>query len=389
MTNSVLLSRRSFSMSLVGLLLCSCASRPVSGALVPTDKPAPGAKDHKILIATTRSRTDTPNTLFDGERSGGRDFAQAVISVPPTHVSGAIEWPAVLPGDPAKEMVPRSTGYLEDATAFRQALKSELAARPPKDRSVMLFIHGYNTLFAEGLYRFTQVVHDSAFPGVPVLFTWASRGDVRDYVYDLNSATVARDELQATLEDLAASGAAEINILAHSMGTWLLMETLRQMTPAQRSRINQVVLAAPDIDLDVFKDQMQRIGKLKSPLILLLSRDDRALGVSRLIAGGMARVGGYDDDAALAKLGAVVVDLTDLKGPDPTNHSKFAALAAIAPQLSSVLGQNKLDVPNGDGGALASTGRTLGSFVTGTVNIAVTLPVTLVTTPVEIVMGGR
>lgn len=356
---------------------------------MPTDKPAPGAKDHKILIATTRSRTDTPNTLFDGERSSGRDFAQAVISVPATHVSGAIEWPTVLPGDPTREMVPRSAGYLKDAAAFRKELRAELAARPPKQRSVMLFIHGYNTLFAEGLYRFTQVVHDADFPGVPVLFTWASRGDVTEYVYDLNSATVARDELQATLEDLAASGATQINVLAHSMGTWLLMETLRQMTPAQRGRINQVVLAAPDIDLDVFKDQMQRIGKLKSPLILLLSRDDRALGFSQLIAGGKARVGGYDDEAALAKLGAVVVDLTDLKGPDAINHSKFAALAAIAPQLSAVLGQNKLDVPNGDGGALASTGRTLGSFVTGTVNIAVTLPVTLVTTPVEIVTGGR
>ncbi len=232
---------------------------------MPTDKPAPGAKDHKILIATTRSRTDTPNTLFDGERSSGRDFAQAVISVPATHVSGAIEWPTVLPGDPTREMVPRSAGYLKDAAAFRKELRAELAARPPKQRSVMLFIHGYNTLFAEGLYRFTQVVHDADFPGVPVLFTWASRGDVTEYVYDLNSATVARDELQATLEDLAASGATQINVLAHSMGTWLLMETLRQMTPAQRGRINQVVLAAPDIDLDVFKDQMQRIGKLKSP----------------------------------------------------------------------------------------------------------------------------
>ncbi|MEH0071994.1 alpha/beta fold hydrolase [Pannonibacter sp. Pt2-lr] len=286
-------------------------------------------------------------------------------------------------------MVPRSTAYLQDAAAFRRELKAELASRPPKQRSVMLFIHGYNTLFAEGLYRFTQVVHDAGFPGVPVLFTWASRGDITEYVYDLNSATVARDELQATIEDIAASGATQINILAHSMGTWLLMETMRQMTPAQRGRINQVVLAAPDIDMDVFKDQMQRVGKLKSPLILLLSRDDRALGISQLIAGGKARVGGYEDDAALAKLGAVVVDLTDLKGPDAINHSKFAALAAIAPQLSAVLGQNKLDVPNGDGGALASTGRTLGSFVTGTVNIAVTLPVTLVTTPVEIVTGGR
>lgn len=389
MTQPVTLTRRSFSMSLVGLLLCSCATRPVSGALVPTDKPAPGAKEHKILIATTRGRSDTPNTLFDGERSSGRDFAQAVISVPPSHTPGQIEWPSVLPGDPSKEMVPRSAGYLHDSGAFRQELKKELAARAPKDRVVMLFIHGYNTLFAEGLYRFAQVVNDSGFPGVPVLFTWASRGDVRDYVYDLNSASIARDELQETLEDIAASGATQIHILGHSMGTWLVMETLRQMSPAQRQKLDHVILAAPDIDLDVFKDQMRRIGKLKNPLVLLLSRDDQALDVSRFIAGGKARVGGYDDDADLAKLGAVVIDLTEIKGPDSINHSKFAAFAVVAPQLMDVLEQDKLAVPNGDGGALRSTGRTLGSFVTGTMNIAVTLPVTLVKTPVEIVAGGR
>jgi esterase/lipase superfamily enzyme len=89
---------------------------------------------------------------------------------------------------------------------------------------VFVFIHGYNTLFAEGLYRFAQVVHDSKATGVPVLFTWASRGKLAAYVYDNNSATAARDDLEHTLRLLLASNADQVNILAHSMGNWVTVE---------------------------------------------------------------------------------------------------------------------------------------------------------------------
>jgi esterase/lipase superfamily enzyme len=266
--------------------------------------------------------------------------------------------------------------------------------RQPKDRQVFLFIHGYNTLFAEGVYRFAQVMHDSDAPGVPVLFTWASRGDLTDYVYDLNSAAVARDELEQTLEDLANSGAREVNVLAHSMGTWLMMETLRQMPPERRKKLSQklkrIVLAAPDIDVDVFKDQMRRVGRLDPPIILLLSKDDRALNVSSIIAGGKDRVGRYGDDAELAALGALVIDLTNLEGPDSARHSKFAAFASIAPRLTEVLQKNKLTVSGNDAaGSLGAAGKDLGSFVSSTAQIAITLPLTIVTAPIMLVTGGR
>jgi esterase/lipase superfamily enzyme len=87
--------------------------------------------------------------------------------------------------------------------------------RPLGRRKVLVFIHGYNTMFAEGLYRFTRIVDDADAPAVPVLFTWASRGHLTDYVYGSNSATAARDELQHTLRLVFASHADEINIFAH------------------------------------------------------------------------------------------------------------------------------------------------------------------------------
>ena len=166
-----------------------------------------------------------------------------------------------------------------------RAVNAQLDLRPAGKRRVFLFIHGFNTMFAEGLYREVQVVHDAKAPGVPVLFTWASRGKPTAYIYDTNSATAARDELEHTLRLLLASNAEEVNVLAHSMGNWVTVEAFRQIKISGNldhvSKLGYVFLAAPDIDIDVFKSEMRRFGKPKKPFYIVLSKDDKALWLSR------------------------------------------------------------------------------------------------------------
>jgi esterase/lipase superfamily enzyme len=323
------------------LALSACASRPETGAFVSTTAEAPEAKLHTILVATTRSRDARPGTLFNGERTSSLDFASVKLSVPPNHVSGAIEWPAHRPGDPRSEFVVRDSSYLDDDKAFVATVNRELKSRPIGQRKLLVFIHGYNTLFAEGLYRFAQIVDDAGSTAVPVHFSWASRGQATDYVYDLNSATTARDALERTLRLLAASDAEQINVLAHSMGNWVTVEAFRQImisgnVPAAR-KVGTILLAAPDIDIDVFKSQMRRIGKPRKPFVIILSKDDRALGLSKFIAGDKDRLGSFADHGELTALGAVVIDLTDVETEDVANHGKFAEIAEIAPQLEQVL----------------------------------------------------
>jgi esterase/lipase superfamily enzyme len=322
-------------------LLPGCASRPEIGALVPSLATAAGAVPHDILVSTTRARDERPGTLFNGERSGALNFASITVSVPPDHKAGNVEWPATPPGNPATDFVTRSAAFLDSDKAFVEALNQKLRAKPKGQRKVLLFVHGYNTMFAEGLYRFAQVVNDSHAPAVPVFFSWASRGSTLDYVYDSNSATIARDGLERTLRLVAASDADEINVLAHSMGTWVTVEAFRQIKISGKlppgNKLGLVVLAAPDIDLDVFKSEMARIGNPKKPYLIVLSKDDRALGLSRFIAGDKQRLGASDNTAELTALGATVLDLSDVESNDSTNHSKFAEIAGIAPDLRKVL----------------------------------------------------
>uniref|UniRef100_UPI0035B2CB84 alpha/beta hydrolase n=1 Tax=Rhodoblastus sp. TaxID=1962975 RepID=UPI0035B2CB84 len=173
-------------------------------------------------------------------------------------------------------------------------------------------------------------------------FSWASRGELVGYVYDQNSATVARDGLEHVLRLIAQSNVDKINIVAHSMGNWVTVEAFRNIAISKefpRGKMGAIILAAPDIDVDVFRSQMARIGRPKKPFLIVLSRDDRALALSRFIAGDESRLGDYKNAADLTKYNAIVVDLTDVQGLSPINHDKFAELAMIAPQLKEVLAE--------------------------------------------------
>jgi esterase/lipase superfamily enzyme len=365
------------------LLAPGCGSRPEAGFLATVTEIDSSSTAHTLLVATTRKRDDRPGTLFNGERSTPLDFARIVVSVPEKHAEGEVEWASTPPGNPKTDFVVRQAGYLDSEKAFVSTLNAQLAAKPKGKRNVFLFTHGYNTMFAEGLYRFTQLLHDSRAEGVPVLFTWASRGQVTQYVYDTNSATAARDDLERTIRLLFASNADQINILAHSMGNWVTVEALRQIRISgglpQSSKLGRVVLAAPDIDIDVFKSQMRRFGKPAKPFFVVLSKDDKALGASNFLAGGRGRLGADSDPEELAALGAIVIDMTEVKGLDSSNHGKFAQLAAVAPRLTAVLES---------GVARQRTTASAQDIAGGSLEAIVKLPITIIGAPLRLLSGG-
>ncbi len=171
-------------------------------------------------------------------------------------------------------------------------------------------------------------------------------------------------------------------MLAHSMGNWVTVEAFRQirisgdLPPA--NKIGTILLAAPDIDIDVFKSELRRFGKPQKPFYVVLSKDDRALFLSRAIAGGVTRVGDSSDVAELTALGATVIDLTDVKGTDASNHDKFVQLASVAPQLREILAQGvRSNHRLGDASERAASG----------VGSVVALPLSILGAPVKIIAG--
>ncbi|WP_315923413.1 alpha/beta hydrolase [Mesorhizobium sp. SP-1A] len=370
----------------LALVLGGCAGSSTHDLLNRTAIDAPAsaiAATHEIFVATTRKKAATdPRQVFGGDRSLTTSYARVDMTVPKTHKVGSIERAkGRAPSDPAKDFAAARVAYYRDAQVFAKAIGADITRRGDR---VLVFVHGFNNGFDDGVYRITQIVHDTGYPGTPLLFSWASAGRTTGYIYDKESANAARDDLEATLKMLSKTRAKSIDIIAHSMGTWVTMEALRQLAIEGNrdlgGKLGNVVLASPDIDVDVFKKQMMRYGKPDRPFTVLLSNDDRALQVSSFISGAKPRVGDYSDAADLASYGVTVADLSQTRGADQLNHAKFAN----NPFLVGLLG-DRLRLPAGlgddqiDAQPIDTLGKGIGQTVGSVAEIVITTPFKVLT----------
>jgi esterase/lipase superfamily enzyme len=345
------LRRHSALAAALGLALaCSaCVGRPAQGVLVPIAERADGTSKVAVLAATTRARsTADAGEMFNGERAAVVSYASITVSIPPDggREIGKIQWPASTRGDPSRNFVTVTANYVEKP-AF---MASIAAAKPMHKGKVLVFVHGFNNRFDDAVYRFAQIVHDSKVPALPVLFTWPSRGEarLRAYTYDRESANFSRDALEELLDSLnRMPNVSEINVLAHSMGNWVALEALRAryIRPGRMTdKVKNVMLVAPDVDVDVFRTQIRRMGTQRPRFFLFVSQDDRALALSRTIWGGEPRLGEVDpsqdpyrDEFAQERI--EVFDLTELRRAGDNAHSRaFEDVQSVVGMIRQRLG---------------------------------------------------
>lgn len=311
------------------VLLAGCAPR---GAIVVDPDAAAIGTVEQIYVASDRD--------INGERLSTPQYFRMDISVPPERASGTITYPPTdKAADPRKQFVMTGGGRYQDGRSFRQALTRDLAQRAPDDRDIVLFVHGYNYSFAEGVYRMAQMSHDLQVPGVHAHFSWPSQAEPLAYTGDRDAALYSRDSLVRTIEDLTTiPGRGRLVLVGHSMGTSLIMEALRQLAIGGRrdvlDKIGGVVLMSPDIDLGVFRKQAQAIGKLPQPFVIFASPRDRALKLSALISAEPTRLGNLPDTRPIADLEVTFVDV----GAFSTGAGHFNV--ADSPALISILSKS-------------------------------------------------
>lgn len=374
--------------ALVVLSLAGCAGAKRHDLLNNSAIDAPASSigsTHEIFVATTRKpATKDPRQVFTGERSLTTSYGRVDVTVPKAHQVGSIERAkGRAESDPARDFTAIRALSYPDQQQFAKALSADVTMRG--DRA-LVFVHGFNNGFDDGIYRLTQIAADTNYPGTPVLFSWASGGKATDYIYDKESANAARDDLEATLRLVARTNVKSIDIIAHSMGTWVTMEALRQLAITGdrdlHGKLGYVILASPDIDVDVFKKQMTRYGKPDKPFTVLLSGDDRALKLSSLISGSKPRVGDYKDAADLASYGVIVVDLTKTKGGDRLNHAKFAdnpiLVQLLGDRLRAPAGLSDESLADGEQ-RVNDLGKGIGQAVGAVAEIVITTPLKVLT----------
>lgn len=301
---------------------------------VALDAPS-AARRHQILIATTRAPSDMSGVFYSGQRSATLNFAAVDVQVPPNHVAGRVERPRQLPPDPERHFLIENPRRL-DGAGLRSAAEAAARTRPRGQRDLMIWIHGFNTTLTDAVLRLAQFVEDTGYTGVPLLFSWASDARVTSYVYDINSALIARDALSDIGRALDNSPFDGIDLVAHSMGNFVTMEAIRggarQDLFNSSGKLRNVILAAPDVDIDLFALQVANLPPQNRGFYVLVSDDDKALRLSSLIARRPRA--GEVDAVSLARLGVNVIDLSQVSDTNSIHHTKFAD----APEVVRLLG---------------------------------------------------
>lgn len=375
---------RFFALALA-LLLSACVSAP-EGVLSPVVQTSADATPVSIMVATTRAPSDNPGELYTGERGDQVDFTELVVSIPPDAVRkiGEVQWPRKLPPDPSRDFATLSVSPVDRGKAVSSWYNRN---KSPSGR-LLIFVHGFNNRYEKAVYRFAQIAYDSKTDAAPVLFTWPSRGSVFSYPYDKESTNYSRSALEAVLAAaVKEKGIRDITVLAHSMGTWLTVESLRQMAIRNGGvpgKIQNVILAAPDLDIDVFRQQLADMGPNRPKFTVFVSQDDRALTLSRRISGNVDRLGQIDItnpvyQALLEKEGITVLDLSALQVGDSLNHSKFAESPEVVRLLGQRLidGQTVTDQDLGLGAELGTTALSVSNTVGSAAGLAVSVPIAI------------
>jgi esterase/lipase superfamily enzyme len=213
-------------------------------------------------------------------------------------------------------------------------------------RDVLIYVHGFNQTFEAAALDAARLSEGIRFRGETMVFSWPSKAKLLDYGYDRESAMWSRDALEQVFAGLLASEAVgRIHVVAHSIGTMLTMEALRQIYAKQGSsavqRIGAVVFASPDIDVDVFSSSVERIGALAPKITVIAATNDRALALSGWIAGGIKRVGAAEQ-TELKRLGLRVIDASR-EGWGIINHDLFLSNAHIRQVIRRALDGRPID----------------------------------------------
>jgi esterase/lipase superfamily enzyme len=352
---------------LAATLLSGCVSdgmRAVDGHMSNASSFVSGAQGEPnrvpLFVASTRRG--------EGATDDGRPhFSLTAIGVPQNHRPGAIERPSFGQADKSRHFTVLTKRNM-DEDEFYGEIASHVSGRVGSSRDILLYVHGFNTSHDEARFRLAQIVADGGFSGVPTLFSWNSRGGLFNYESDKEAATVSRDALEKVVLSLSRTpGVGRVHILAHSMGSWLTMETLRGVAqsghPDLDGKLGEVMLANPDIDLNVFRQQVARVDPHR--VSIFVNNNDRALALSSRIAGDRQRLGAMDpakpeDKAELDRLGVAVHDISSFS-TDYIGHGAFAEAPDVVRKIGAHIAApragdaDKMAIPDFRGDEVAGT----------------------------------
>lgn len=300
-----------------------------------------GGRLYRVWYATNRRPTDDGSEIGYGVRLDDRvHYGSCDVVIPASHKYGSLgsSWVRRFISGVDDRLRVHEVAPMEEES-FWTRVRYYAASFSPEHRHALVFIHGYRVSFRDAALRAAQLGYDLDVKGPVAFFSWPSRATVMGYLKDGSAVEASEKAITDFLIRFVRDcGADHVHVIAHSMGNRPLMRALQRIASAKEQdavRFGHLVLAAPDVNREIFLEVADGYRRLSQRTTLYVSDVDRALRASYRLQG--SRVG-------LAPPVTCVpgIDTVHVANVDRTmlGHSTFAEARPVLYDIHMLLNQN-------------------------------------------------
>lgn len=340
---------------LLALSLASCAQKPI---VIDPDEPI-GFFPQTIFYATNRVNTgsDNLNKRFGTARapiSYGYNLLSIPYDFPKAQSTNFLYWTLPVSRNPNNRLA------LIDSIELRKEAFTDSLARSynESDSPGLLFIHGYNTTYERAVRILGKLAYDIDLTGPAILYSWPSDEKFSAYSSDENSLIWVQPEFEQFIVDMLEAADEQLIIVGHSLGGRLVARGVSSVLikrPDLAPHIKSVVLAAPDVDSEIFARDMAPVFiNLSVNVTVYASDGDVAMDLSNNLFG-YPRLGAAGEDLFIMP-GIDTIDASDSdgeligheyfsQGPQTIADIYYAFIRNMPPQARPTL--SKMSDPRG------------------------------------------
>ncbi len=267
-----------------------------------------GHSEIDVFYGTDRAPSvDDGIVQYTSDQDGELHLGVATVTIPASHTYGGLESPSIwrleFRPNPDRHVILKSVDPLDENT-FQSALERYMDRAD--SREAFVFVHGYNVTFEDAARRTAQMAYDMQFPGAPIFYSWPSRGQLLSYARDETMVQRTVPYLSEFLTMIAReTGAETVHLIAHSMGNRAMTNALKilhqESDEIDGPLFNEILLAAPDIDVEVFRQISDAVIGMGAGTTLYASANDKALGASRRLRKDLTRLGDTRDGVTVIR----------------------------------------------------------------------------------------
>jgi esterase/lipase superfamily enzyme len=201
----------------------------------------------------------------------------------------------------------------------------------------VLHVHGYYMSFERGCQRAALFQDNANLTGRFLWFSWPSNGALADYLQDESDLYWSVPDIADAIMELERRfGPGVVDVAGHSLGARGVALALYEVASrAPETRLDEIVLLAPDMDFGIFGRMLARILPITDGITVYVTQGDRPLAISAQLHG-YPRLG-EAGNAVETLEGVEVIDLSDLPADSPTGHLYHIYSPGVGDDLDQLL----------------------------------------------------